>query len=204
MQTSLDDFLARLGSAEPTPGGGSVSALTGALAAALGAMVCRLTIGKPRYAEHEAAMRAALADLDRLQAELTRLIDDDIAAYEQLAAAYRLPKEPPEPREAALREALQPATEVPLRIAEAAAEVLDGLPPVVRHGSKLACSDAGMAALLAAAAIRSAALNVWINLRGYPDAGAAVEYRRRLDAALGGRAERADELYTAVTERIGT
>ncbi len=203
MNLSLDDFLAQLGSAKPTPGGGSVSALTGALAAALGAMVCHLTIGKPRYAEHEAAMRAALAELERLQAELTRLIDADIAAYQQLAAAYRLPKEPPEPRDTALREALKPATEVPLRIAEAAAEVLDCLPPVVRHGSSLACSDAGMAALLAVTAIRSAALNVWINLRGYPDAGAAADYRQRLVEALGGRAAAADELYTEVIERIG-
>lgn len=198
----VTDFLAKLGSAAPTPGGGSVAALTGAQAAALVAMVCHLTIGKKRYAEYEAELRATLARAEALQAELTELVAADMAAYEQLSAAYKLGKDVPA-RAEALAAALVPATEVPLAIAEASARVLDLVPTVVEKGSVVAVSDAGMAALLAAAAVRSGALNVLINLGSNTDAEAAAAYRARLDAVLGEPLARADALYAEVVKRIG-
>ncbi len=205
LDVPLAVFLDRLASAAPTPGGGSVAALCGALSAALGSMVCNLTIGKPRYAEVEAAMAAALAELEYLQSDLADLMAADVAAYEQLSAAYKLPKESDAEkaaRSAAIQHALGDATGVPLQIAEKAAEVLDLVPEVIEKGSRVAVSDAGMAALLAETALRSAALNVWINLAADKDEARATAHRARLEAALAGRAEQAEALYTTVVDAI--
>lgn len=205
LDRSLQQFLDDLASKAPTPGGGSVAALVGAQAAGLVAMCCHLTIGKPRYADHEAELRGVLAEADRRRAELCDLVAADVAAYEALSAAYRLPKASTaeaEAREAAIQEALVAATDTPLRIAEAAAAVADLTPTIVAKGSPVAVSDAGMAALLAAAALRSAALNVLINLRATTDPARVTAARRRLDSALSTRLTRADSLYHEVVARI--
>lgn len=198
---NLDDFLRDLGSAKPTPGGGAVAALVGALAAGLAAMVCHLTIGKPRYAEHEDELRATLSRAEQLGAELRRLMAADEAAFASLSAAYQLPKDSDEERrerENAIQMALVDATDVPLRIAEAAAEVIELGKVVVEKGTRLAVSDAGMVALLGAAALRSAALNVWINLAATTDAERVAAGRARLDAVLCSRVEAAEGLYARV------
>lgn len=205
LDQSVASFLERLGSREPTPGGGSVAALTGALAAALAAMVCRLTIGKQRYAEHEAELQAVLAQADALRQQLASLVEQDVAAYEGLSAAYKLPRESQaeqEARDQAIQAALQPATETPLRIAESAARVVDLAPVVIRKGSVVAVSDAGMAALLGAAALQSAALNVHINLGSLSDGASADAYRQRLADAVAGRPAQAAALYQEVLERL--
>lgn len=205
LEVTVADFLDRLASKEPTPGGGSVAALCGALAAALGAMVCNLTIGKPRYAEVEAELQAALEQLEKLREQLTALMAADVAAYEQLSAAYKLPKDSDAEkaaRSAAIQESLTDATGVPLRIAESAAAVLDIVPVVIEKGSTVAVSDAGMAALLAETALKSAALNVWINLSSDKDEGRANANRERLEAALASRGEHADGLYEQVVKAI--
>ena len=202
LDLKLTDYLHRLASSEPTPGGGSVAALCGALAAALGAMVCRLTFGKPRYAEVEAELQQVTAYLDQYRAELAVLVSEDAKAYDGLSAAYKVPKDDPG-REAAIQEALVLATETPLRIAELAAQVLDQVPVVVAKGSKVAVSDAGMAALLGAAALRSAALNVLINVQATKDPDRAAAAKARLDAALSGRVEASEALYAEVVARIG-
>jgi len=92
---------------------------------------------------------------------------------------------------------------VPLQIAEKAAEVLDLVPEVIEKGSRVAVSDAGMAALLAETALRSAALNVWINLAADKDEARATAHRARLEAALAGRAGQAEALYTTVVDAFG-
>lgn len=196
----LAEFIEQLGSAAPTPGGGSVAALTGAQAAALVAMVCHLTIGKKRFAEHEAELLLVLAQAEKLQAELTKLIQADIAAYDQLMAAYRIPKDAPV-RAEALAAALIPATETPLLIAEAAAQVLALVPTVVAKGNPHAVSDAAMAAVLAGAAVRSGALNVLINLAANDDADLAAAYRARLAAAEADLAA-VESIYATVVARL--
>lgn len=205
LDVRLDDFLDRLASPDPVPGGGSVAALCGALGAALGSMVCNLTIGKPRYAEVEQDLRAALADLEGLRATLSALVEADIAAYEQLSAAYKLPKETDAEkaaRSAAIQDSLTDATGVPLQIAEASVAVLSLVPVVVAKGSKVAVSDAGMAALLADTALRSAALNVWINLASDRDEARAAANRARLEEVLERRGTMADDLYEQVIAAI--
>lgn len=203
LSLTLDQFLTDLASKAPTPGGGSVAALTGAQAAALVAMVCHLTLGKPRYADHEAELRSVLAEADRLRALLGELLAADVAAYEALSSAYKLPKDDAAAREAAIQQALVLATDVPLRIAEASAAVFDLAPTVIAKGSVVAVSDAGMAALLAGSALRSAALNVLINVSATTDPARASAARKRLDAALGTRCARVDALYQDVLNAIG-
>lgn len=205
VQTPLSDFLSRLASSEPTPGGGSVAALTGALSAGLAAMVCHLTIGKKKYAEHEAELTAVLARADSLRGTLTGLMTADIKAYEGLSAAYKLPKNDDAEaaaRSAAIQDALVDATDVPLQIAEASAAVLDLVPVVVEKGSVVAVSDAGMAALLAIAALRSAALNVLINIGSTKDEARAAAAQARLETALGERVAAGEAVYLEVVERL--
>ena len=202
VELSVSDFLDQLGSPAPVPGGGSVAALTGAQAAGLVAMVCHLTIGKKRYAEYEAELKAVLAEADALRADLTNLLQADVEAYAGLNAAYRLPKDAPG-RAEAIQASLIPATEVPLQIAEKSAAVFDLAPVVVQKGSKVAVSDAGMAALLAAAAIRSGALNVRINLAALTDEAAKADFAARLNEALGDRINQAEGVYADVVGRIG-
>jgi formiminotetrahydrofolate cyclodeaminase len=164
---SVNVLLERLGSSDPVPGGGSAAALAGAMGAALVAMVAELTIGRPDYAEHEAVIRHLRFDaLDR-RTQLLELAEQDAAAYEAVVGARRMPKTSDAEREAraeALRRAMVAAADVPLRAAVVAAEVLDLAQRIAPIGNRNAVSDAGVAALLAAAAIRGAVLNVRINL----------------------------------------
>ena len=106
---SVDEYLRRLASGDPTPGGGSASALAGALGAALVSMVCNLTIGRERYADFEADARQIQAESEALLERLQRGIDEDAAAYDGVMAAYRLPRGSDDER-AARSTAIQEAT----------------------------------------------------------------------------------------------
>jgi methenyltetrahydrofolate cyclohydrolase len=165
-------FLDDLASSSPAPGGGGAAAVTGAMGAALVSMVCHLTIGRQRYAQVEDEMRAQLDRAESLRAELQQLAEDDVAAFNRLSAAYKLPRVTESDiaiRKDAIQESLKRATEVPLRTARAASAILPLCPPVAERGNQAAVSDIGVAALLAHAAVRSALLNVEINLRTIED-----------------------------------
>jgi formiminotetrahydrofolate cyclodeaminase len=168
---SMNAFLERLGSSDPVPGGGSASALTAAMGAALVAMVAELTLGRPGYAEHEATLRKLRFDaLDR-RAELLSLAQQDADAYDTVVRARRMPKESEAEREArsdALGKAMIGAARAPMRAAVVASEVLDLAERIAPIGNRNAVSDAGVAALLAAAGLRGAVLNVRINLPYLP------------------------------------
>jgi formiminotetrahydrofolate cyclodeaminase len=163
----LTDFIAQLASRAPVPGGGSASALAGAMAAALVAMVARLTVERPAYPGKEAQALEILADAERLREELLALAAKDADAYAALLNARRLPKESPGERAVratAVEAAGTIATEVPLQTARLAEEALQLAVRIAPIGNRNAVSDAGVAALLAATAVRGAALNVRINL----------------------------------------
>jgi formiminotetrahydrofolate cyclodeaminase len=166
---SLTDFAAQLASGAPVPGGGSASALAGAMAAALVAMVAQLSLGRPAYAADDADLRAIIGEAERLRARLLRLTNDDADAYAALVTARRMPKDSDTDRSvrsAAVEEAGMAATRVPLEAARLGGEVLALAERIAAIGNRNAASDAGVAALLAAAAARGAALNVRINLPG--------------------------------------
>jgi glutamate formiminotransferase/formiminotetrahydrofolate cyclodeaminase len=165
-------FLAAVASAAPTPGGGSVVAHVGALAAALAQMVAGLTVGKKKYAAVDAEMREMTVRTASLGSRLARLVDEDAHAYEAVSAAYQLPKEPAhaaEARRASIDRALIRAAEVPLATAQLCAEVAAVAEAGATRGNINAISDAGVAALLADAACRGAAYNVRINIAALSD-----------------------------------
>ena len=198
-------FIDELASAAPTPGGGGASAYAGALAAALASMVGNLTLGKKTYADVEDEVRASLARLDALRARLVALVDEDARAFEPLAAAYRLPKATPEEqaaKNAALQQALVGASDVPLAIMRAVADVVDEADYLAHHGSKMARSDAGVAAAFARAASDGASLNIFINAASLDDAAQAARYRGEAESLAARTRERCDELFDFVKTSV--
>lgn len=198
-------FIDELASAAPTPGGGGASAYAGALAAALASMVGNLTVGKKTYADVEDEVRASLARLDALRARLVELVDEDARAFEPLAAAYRLPKATPEEqaaKNAALQQALVGASDVPLAIMRAVADVVDEADYLAHHGSKMARSDAGVAAAFARAASDGASLNIFINAASMDDAARAARYRGEAESLAARTRERCDELFDFVKTSV--
>jgi formiminotetrahydrofolate cyclodeaminase len=162
------ELLARFASSEPTPGGGSAAALSGALGAALVLMVAAMPKTRTGAAEERARLDTAQGwakqALDRLQ----RLVDEDSAAYEAVLAAFRLPKADEAERarrSAAIAGALRGATEVPLQTAEACLVALQAAVEVSRHGNPNAISDTRTAGALALAGLLGALENVAVNLR---------------------------------------
>ena len=167
--TDLSGFLGELASDSPTPGGGSVAALCGALGAALNSMVANLTIGKKKYADVEEDMKTALAGAETLRLELTQMIDEDAAVFDKVMVALRMPKETEAEkasRRTALQRALVDAATVPLAVMKMCVGVILLAKPVAEHGNVNAVSDAGVAALVARAGVHAAGLNVRINLGG--------------------------------------
>lgn len=194
-------FLDELASKAPTPGGGAAAAYCGALAAALGSMVGNLTAGKPRYAEVEAEVQLELEQLEAARAQLVALVAEDAAAFAPVAAAYKMPKATPgeaAAKEEALQAALAGACEVPLEIMRQCAAVLDSCEFMAHHGSRLAVTDAGVAAVFAKAAVQGARLNVLINVELMADAAKAQAYRAEADGILDLACSKADEVYTYV------
>ncbi len=184
---TLAAFLERLASAEPVPGGGSASAVAGALAAALVTMVARLSEGRPAYAEHEAAIRSAAETGAGLVERFLDLAEADAAAYGRLAAALRRPRstaEEVEERRAHVRAAARQAAEVPLEAVDACLVLLRAVEALAGRSNRTAASDLVVASLLGEAGAEGAARNVEANLPFVEDEAFAALARTRLAAAL--------------------
>lgn len=165
---SLIRFNDDLASNKPAPGGGSVAALGGSLAAALTTMVSNLTIGKKKYAEVEEQMKPVRDEATAIYKNLLELVDEDTLAFNQVMNAYSTPKDDPN-RGAKIQKAMIYAAEVPLLVAKNVFDLMDLTFLVVEKGNKNAITDAGVAALFAEAAIRGALYNVRINLLSIKD-----------------------------------
>jgi glutamate formiminotransferase/formiminotetrahydrofolate cyclodeaminase len=179
----LDGWLDELAAAAPAPGGGSASALAGAVAAGLVAMVCRLTLGRKAYAAAAPRARAILEQAEALRGDLRRLVDRDAVSYDGVMAAYKIPKEDPA-RTPAIDTALVAAAAVPLETARATATVLELAGEIEAIGNRNARSDAKVAALLAHAAARGALENVRVNLEGLSDARQGAAVQRQLEEVV--------------------
>ena len=162
---SLDVWMDELAGGAPTPGGGSAAALAGSLAAALVAMVARLTIGRKAYAPIEARAKEILSEAEQLRARLRRLVDEDAASYELVNKAYKIPKDDPG-RTSSIDNALIAASRPPQQVVQAAAQVKRLADEIGMIGNQNAASDARVAGMLADAAIAGAAENVKVNLAG--------------------------------------
>jgi formiminotetrahydrofolate cyclodeaminase len=184
---TLGAFLDRLAAPEPVPGGGSASAVAGALAAALLAMVARLSEGRPAYAEHAATIRAAARAGASLVDRFVRLADADAAAYARLATAFRLPRttaDEAEARRVEVGAAAREAARVPLETLEACRELLRATDALAGRSNRNAASDLAVASLLGEAAAEGAARNVTANLPFVGDEAFAAATRARADAIL--------------------
>jgi glutamate formiminotransferase/formiminotetrahydrofolate cyclodeaminase len=171
---SLDGWIDELAGGAPTPGGGSAAALAGTLAAALVAMVARLTVGKKAYAAVAAQARAILAEAEQLRGELRRLVDEDAAAYEGVSRAYKIPKDDAG-RARAIDEALLAAARPPAEVVKRGRRLLALAQTIEQIGNKNAVSDARVAGMLARTAIDGATENVNANLAGVSDQARAKQ-----------------------------
>lgn len=200
-----ESFVRALASADPTPGGGGAAAYCGALAAALASMVGNLTVGKRSYAAVEGQVRACLERLEASRARLLQLIDQDARAFEPLAAAYRLPKETScqlAQKEAAVQQALLGACEPPLAIMREVAALVDDIDFLAHEGSRMARSDAGVAAAFARAAIEGASLNAYVNAASMVDESRAQAVRAQADELLERTVPRCTELFEFVRREV--
>ncbi len=202
---SVQTFLDELASKASTPGGGSAAAIMGGMGAALVSMVCNLTVGKKGYEDVDAELRALLAKSEDLRERLTAMVKADVDVFDRVMASYGLPKETDAEkaaRSAEIQAALKEATDVPLACAEACAECIEMSRVVAEKGNKNVISDAGVAVLAAYAALRSAALNVHINVGGIKDREFADSRLARLNQILAGADMDTEEIYTVVKDKL--
>ena len=204
---SLSGFVSSVASSAPVPGGGSVAAHVGALAAALVQMVAGLTAGQKKYASVDAEMRALALDAAGLVTQLSALVARDAAAFAEVSAAYKMPNEPPDAaarRKDTITKALLGAAQVPLETARACARAAELAGVVATKGNTNAASDAGVAALLAEAGCRGAVLNVRINVSSLDDKSLGAGLLEEAKQLVAQTAERARSAERAVEAQLSS
>ena len=183
-ELTIQDFIKKVISNDPVPGGGSVSALNGALASALAAMVANLTVGRKKYAEVNDIMEELSSRFEKLSSRLIEDVDRDSDAYNRVFAAFKMPKETDEEK-AARSEAIQRETkyaaQVPMEVARAVYEVLPMIDTVAQKGNSNAVTDACVSMMCARTAILGALLNVRINLTSIKDEAFVNALREEAD-----------------------
>jgi formiminotetrahydrofolate cyclodeaminase len=202
---SVQQFLDELASRQATPGGGSAAAIMGAQSAALTSMVCNLTIGKPKYAEVEEEMQALLLRSESLRETLTGMIKADIDIFDRLMACYGLSKDSDEEkaeRSAQIQSVLKQATIVPLECAKACAEAIELSRIAADKGNTSVISDAGVAVMAGYSALKSAALNVYINAGSIKDKEFANQKLAELEQILNGAEVATEEIYQIVKAKL--
>jgi formiminotetrahydrofolate cyclodeaminase len=203
---SVEKFLDDLASGNPTPGGGSAAAIMGAMGAALVSMVCNVTIGKKGYEGVEAEMRAVLHEAEKVRRRLTAMVAEDIAAFDSILAAYKLPKASDDDkarRGVAIQAGLRRATEVPLDCARVCGEVVALSRRASEHGYLNVISDGGVGVLAGFTGLRSAALNVYINAPALKDREFAERAVAELEKLVGLCAAESEAVYTIVRNKLG-
>lgn len=181
----LQAFINQLESSEPVPGGGSVAALSSALASALAAMVANLTVGKKNYEDVSEEMDMIAQKMSAHKQTFVDMIDKDANSFDSVMKAYKLPKETDEEkahRNGLIQEGMKYAASVPLEVAEKTAVLFDDLAVLVKSGNKNAQTDALVAAMMARTAILSALYNVKINLGSIKDDAYVSEMKVKVKA----------------------
>ncbi len=200
---ALADFVASVASSQPTPGGGSAAALTGALGAALAQMVAGLTLGRKKYADAQTAAANIKNQAEQLRQQLTAAIAEDAAAFEALMAVYRNKELDKEAKTAAVEAATVGAGEVPLRVARLSREVAQLAQDIAAIGNVNAATDAAVAALMANAAVQAAALNARVNAAGLRDQTLAAQWRAEVETLQAETAAITEQTLATAAERGG-
>lgn len=180
---TVAQLLDAFASSDPTPGGGSASALAGAVGTALLQMVARMPKTRTDPGIDRPALDAAADGLEPVSRELRALIDRDTAAYDAVVAAYRLPKVSEvekNARKAAIQAAMREAIDAPLSVMRACRAALQHASVVQQHGNANAASDVTVAIALLRAGFEGARANVEINLGTVSDAAYAEQVKREL------------------------
>ena len=202
---SIEKFLGQLASDAATPGGGSAAGIMGAMGAALVSMVCKLTVGKKKYADVDADLRSVLARSEQLRQQLTALINADVEVFDNVMAAYAMPRDSDEQttrRAAAIQAALKAATEVPLACAQACADTITLCAEAAEKGNLNVISDAGVAVMSSYAALKSAALNVYINTGSIKDEAFAKRSVRAIEALIADAEMNTQAVFELVKSRL--
>ena len=198
MNESCAEFSKLLGAKVNMPGGGSASALVGALAASLCEMAANFTIGNRRYTEAEPEMKDIVGRSEKLRIRLLELADEDAKAFPELSAAWKLPKDYPNRKEIFERASLN-ACKAPREMIKCCCEAMDMLETVMEKGNIMLISDVGCGVLLCEAAMNAAAMNIYINTSGLKDNQEARGIESEVDTLLADYLVKADDISGKVT-----
>jgi formiminotetrahydrofolate cyclodeaminase len=205
MNISISDFIERLSSDAPTPGGGSVAALAGALSSSLTSMVGNLTYGKKKYEEHWDEAKRIVDEAKSLNEDFLSLFYEDMEAFTKLMATFGLPgntEEEKQKRDEAIQNATKKAIEVPLNVMEKSKRAAELALVMAKTGNLNAISDAGIAGEMALAAVRSASFNVLINLNFLKDPDYSSTIEKKHKEILNKVKSLREEICSLVIEKI--
>jgi formiminotetrahydrofolate cyclodeaminase len=210
MDMTIRKYSEVLASNEPAPGGGSTAALSGLMGASLTMMVVNLSVGKKSYeALDESIKQKFMQDFEKVQEvkeELTKLVDEDTAAFNKFMEAMKLPKDTEEQkkvREEKMQQASIYALQIPLKTGEKCLEILQHQETIAAYGNKNAVSDVGVGALMALAGLEGAVLNVKINLPGIADESIKADATKRYERLLAEGTRLQKSVLEIVNKRIG-
>lgn len=202
---TIQTFLGDLAAKKSTPGGGSAAAILGAMGAALVSMVANFTIDKKGYESVNDEAKTLLQEAESIQAQMIDMIQADVDVFDRVMVAYGMSKSSDDEiseRESAIQAVLKEATDVPLACAKAGCELISLAKKVAEIGNKNVISDAGVAVLAAQAAVRSSALNVYININGIQDQEFVNDREQQLDTMLVGMNESCEAIYQLVKSKL--
>jgi formiminotetrahydrofolate cyclodeaminase len=205
MDLSCRDFTELLASKAPVPGGGGASALVASLGAALCNMVGNLTVGKKKYANVEEEIKGLMERITRVQKDLEQLVQEDADSFAPLSAAYKMPTGTEEERaekDRVMEECLKKASDAPIRIMRRICDIISMIGVFENKGSYIAVSDAGVAAAICSAALRGAALNVFINTKYMKDRDYAAKLNRDAEEMLDIYGPLGDHIYSDVHAKL--
>ncbi len=183
-ELTIKQYLEKTASADPVPGGGSASALSGAIASALTSMVANLTIGKKGYSTVEGRMREIIRDMEINKDFFVENIDRDSESYSLVMDAFKMPKETEEEkavRSEAIQNAMKHASLVPMEVAEQALGMMDTIIEAVQKGNRNAVTDGMVSIMACRGAVMGALLNVRINISGIKDGAFVASLTEKCD-----------------------
>lgn len=209
IDNSLREYIANVASGDPTPGGGSVSALVGSIGGALTNMVSKLTVGKKAYEGLSEEIKSQILvnskEIEKLVEELSNIVDEDTKAFDKVMDAFKMPKETDEQKQArsrAVQEGYKIALEVPLRCATKCLRILELQEVFANYGNANAITDVGVGILLAYSGMEGALFNVTINLGSIKDEEFKKENEAKVNNLVNEGKRIKEELIKIVYKRL--